>query len=732
LRLQRIPSGITENKGTGMRTNILDQIVSFPKSILRTGIEDSTSREAEKNIIRLNLFLSFCLGISLINCIFNLANELFVSAVVNLAGTFLLTVAFYMNKDGQHEGSKKLGIITINLYLFCVSYVEGLRSGQYLLFFPLILALIFVIDLKRNLNEVIITSVVTLLTTAFIFILAPYQNTLQNIPQDLYSSLFSTNLAIALLLTTVFAYLILKTLENHEDKILEEKMLSDTIFDTSLDAVFIVRVSDLVITDCNKRALEVFRHDYKKSLIQIPVETLLGVQMRERISSIKSNGFIKGSPWYGNMDFEKQDDSLFYAYVNLVPFNHQNELYCKISILDITEIKVAEFEIIKAKERAEKAAKVKSRFLSNMSHELRTPLNAIIGTSNILLQEEYMESQREYFDVLKNSSEHMLQLVNDILDLSKLEAGKMELENVSFNLDEFLHKVVAPFNTVNNSDMKLEMDIDPVLNIEISGDQTRLQQVLNNLLSNAKKFTKSGKITVTARAESRKSQNVLVYFCVTDTGIGIPANKLKQVFDSFTQADTETTRKYGGTGLGLAISKYIVEKMGGELQVESEEGKGSSFYFSIDFKVNAKKAYVNEASLKELTGLAGLRILLAEDNPINMLVAKRFLQKWKLVVDEAVNGAEALELFKKNKYDLLLIDLEMPEMDGSEAVSHIRKIDMEVPIVAFTAAVYDDMQADLQRKGFTEFIPKPFRPEDLHKKILQLTAYDQLQKFKYG
>ncbi len=492
-----------------MRTNILDQIVSFPKSILRTGIEESTSREAEKNIIRLNLFLSFCLGISLINCIFNLANELFVSAVVNLAGTFLLTVAFYMNKDGQHEGSKKLGIITINLYLFCVSYVEGLRSGQYLLFFPLILALIFVIDLKRNLNEVIITSVVTLLTTAFIFILAPYQNTLQNIPQDLYSSLFSTNLAIALLLTTVFAYLILKTLENHEDKILEEKMLSDTIFDTSLDAVFIVRVSDLVITDCNKRALEVFRHDYKKSLIQIPVERLLGVQMRERISSIKSNGFIKGSPWYGNMDFEKQDDSLFYAYVNLVPFNHQNELYCKISILDITEIKVAEFEIIKAKERAEKAAKVKSRFLSNMSHELRTPLNAIIGTSNILLQEEYMESQREYFDVLKNSSEHMLQLVNDILDLSKLEAGKMELENVAFNLNEFLHKVVAPFNTANSNDMKLEMEIDPVLNVEISGDQTRLQQVLNNLLSNAKKFTKSGKITVTARAESRKSQNVL-------------------------------------------------------------------------------------------------------------------------------------------------------------------------------------------------------------------------------
>jgi CheY-like chemotaxis protein/nitrogen-specific signal transduction histidine kinase len=420
--------------------------------------------------------------------------------------------------------------------------------------------------------------------------------------------------------------------------------------------------------------------------------------------------------------------------VNIVPFHHHNDLYCKISILDITEIKVAEFEIIKAKERAEKAVMVKSRFLSNMSHELRTPLNGIIGTSNILLQEDYLESQKPYLEVLKHSSEHMLHLVNDILDFSKLEAGKMELENNSFNLKDFLKKAVNPFITgAANQKVRLLVEIDDALDINIITDEMRLNQVINNLLSNARKFTEQGKILVAAKAESVKSHSVQVQFSVQDTGIGIHPAKVRQIFESFTQADTETTRKYGGTGLGLAISKHLVEKMGGELKVESDQGKGSNFFFTLELKIaKNQKAYVNEEKLKELINLAGLRILLAEDNPINMIVAKRFLQKWNVEVDEAVNGLKAVELFNKQSYDLLLIDLEMPEMDGAQAVAEIRRINTQIPIVAFTAAVYEDMHNDLLHKGFTDFIPKPFRPEDLHRKILQLTAYEKLQQFKYG
>jgi CheY-like chemotaxis protein len=250
-------------------------------------------------------------------------------------------------------------------------------------------------------------------------------------------------------------------------------------------------------------------------------------------------------------------------------------------------------------------------------------------------------------------------------------------------------------------------------------------------LSNAHKVTPTGAVNLRVKIRNRNSDIVAITFSVSDTGIGIPANKQKQIFESFTQADTETTRKYGGTGLGLAISKYIVEKMGGELEVESEPGKGSTFYFTLKFRFNGTKAYVNEAKLKQLTGLDGIRILLAEDNPVNMLVAKKFLHKWKMSVDEAVNGIEAIELYKKNSYDLLLIDLEMPEMDGVAVAADVRKKDNQIPIVAFTAAVYENMAEDLKSKGFTDFITKPFRPEDLHKKILHYTT-EKEASLKYG
>lgn len=715
-----------------MKTIIFQKIVSLPTTILNTGISQYSSVVFRKQVVRLNLFLSFCLGLSLINLFLNVINDLYISAFVNLSGTLLLTFAFHIIKDGNYEKAKIAGIVTINLNLFVLSYVEGFRSGQYMFFFPLLLALIFVVDSKKNINELVFTSIVTLLTTAFIFVVSPYQSQVQIIPEILYAKLFSTNLSISLLLTTLFAYVIFKTLENHEEKILDEKKLTDTIYDTSLDAVFIVDVADLMIKDCNIRALNVFGFTNKCELIRQPVQHLLGKAVLEHIRNIDTNEFSNTTPWYGNMDFERSGTDRFFAYVNIVPFSHQNKRFCKISILDITEIKVAEFEIIKAKEKAEKAAKVKARFLSNMSHELRTPLNAIIGTSNILLQEDYLCSQRESFDVLKHSSEHMLQLVNDILDLSKLEAGKMELEKIPFNLKDFMNRVTTPFQKSVKPDIEVELIVSPDLDLEIISDETKLLQIMNNLLSNAVKFTNQGKIIVTARVEKNTHHEITVYFGVEDTGIGIPHNKIRQIFDSFTQADTETTRKYGGTGLGLAICKYLVMKMGGEISVDSEPDKGSRFYFTATFNVNTQKAYVNEESLKKLNSLEGIRVLLAEDNPINMLVARRFLQKWKLTVDEAVNGLEALEQYNKHQYDLLLIDLEMPEMDGIEVAAYIRKTNQEIPIVAFTAAVYDNIQADLLTKGFTEFIPKPFRPEDLHKKILQLTAYDQLQKYKYG
>ncbi|MCO5240263.1 MAG: ATP-binding protein [Chitinophagaceae bacterium] len=707
-----------------MQTNILDKLVSFGYSILNSGIDPSKEREENKEVQRLIIFIFFGIGVNLISVIMNVVHGLYISISLNITSIILLAVSYFLNKDGKRSFAKVLGIITINLYLFAISYAEGLKAGEHLYYFPFLLALIFVIDIRKNYEELILTSVVTLITAALIFIMAPFVSGVQTISAEQYSALFSSNLSLSLVITACFTYYILKTLEINEEKLLDETRFKDTVYDTSLDSVFIVDSHSMVVTGCNKKAAEVFGFAGKEEITGTTVKQVLGDKMEEHIAVQGRQQFTKKSPWYGNMDLVRKDDIPFYAYVNIVPFTHQDHHFCKISILDITEIKVAEFEILKAKEKAEKAVQIKSRFLSNMSHELRTPLNAIIGTTNIILHEEYLPSQKQSFEVLKYSSEHMMQLVNDILDFSKIEAGKMVLENAPFNIKVFLQKVVAPFGaSVAAKNLALEMDISDDVNMEVYGDEMRLIQVMNNLVANAIKFTEKGKITIEVKEVVHKSDRSDIYMAVKDTGIGIAQNKMQQIFESFTQADIETTRKFGGTGLGLAISKKIIAQMGGDLQAESEVGVGSTFYFTLSFKIARKqKAYVDENKLKGLSSLEGLKVLLAEDNPINMIVAKRFLEKWNIEVVEAENGVKAVGLFYQHYPDLLLIDLEMPEMDGAQTVTEIRKTHPDIPIIAFTAATYENIKEDLLSKGFNDYVPKPFKPEELHKKIVDSTS----------
>jgi PAS domain S-box-containing protein len=391
---------------------------------------------------------------------------------------------------------------------------------------------------------------------------------------------------------------------------------------------------------------------------------------------------------------------------------------------NITQRKQSEKELIRAKDKAEDASRSKAQFLSNMSHELRTPLNGIIGLTNILLSEVYLSEQQQHLETLKYSSDHMQSLIDDILDFNKIEAGKVELSIEPFNLKAMLDKLSIFFiGQALEKNLRFDIEIDPELNRQVLGDITRLRQVLNNLLSNAIKFTNRGFVKLTAQIIERVSEKTCrIYFGVTDSGIGIPSAKLEKVFESFTQADPRTTRKYGGTGLGLTISKKLVELMNGIMEVDSIHGKGSCFSFDIVFECNQdnNNTPVEQKLITDFKAFNKLEVLIAEDNAVNLLVVKNILSKWNITVTNAENGQVALNKMKDKKFDLVLMDLEMPVMDGLTAVGKIREFNTKIPIIALTAASFENLQFDLQKVGLNDFVQKPFRPEELYNKIHRL------------
>jgi len=387
-------------------------------------------------------------------------------------------------------------------------------------------------------------------------------------------------------------------------------------------------------------------------------------------------------------------------------------------------------ELSEAKQKADSAVIAKSRFLSNISHEMRTPLNGIVGTVNLMLQEPSLPVQKQNLEVLKYSSEHMLSVVNDVLDYSKIEAGKMELSTDAFNMKTVLEKIHTVFtNQFQHKKVDLRFSIDPALDKFFKGDETRLRQVLTNLIGNAHKFTDKGAVEVEAKLASSDSLGADIYFSVQDTGIGMTKEQQKVIFDAFSQGESSTTRRFGGTGLGLTISKKIVSMLGGELKLMSESQRGSKFYFTIRLGFSQfNNGFVNEKRVSKLESLKGIRVLVAEDSPVNMTITRKFLERWEVQVHEATNGQEAVQLFSKNTYDLVLIDLDMPVMDGYEALVEIQKINQAIPAIAFTAAVLPNMREHLEAKGFNDFLQKPFRPEDLHKIIVRFCLNDSFHR----
>jgi signal transduction histidine kinase/CheY-like chemotaxis protein len=666
----------------------------------------------------LNGFALLAIAANIINMIFYAADGMYLSARVELMGIIVLVVCVVANLKKYFTLSKAVSLLIVNVQMLLLSFVQGISGGAYLYLFPYILSLIFFLNFSKRKTESVITLSITVTTMLAITFLAPYQSAVE--PVDLLQSRphYYVNIIITFLLTIVFFVFALGLLRRREKKTRLEKKFKETIFNTSLDAVIIIDMATNAIIDCNTRAVEMFALNWneKSKLPATEWQHLKDILYRQ-VPILQSNN--KTSNWQGDLLLTQEDGKHFYTLTNALLFTHEDGKYCKINFLDITRQKQNELDVLLAKETAERALKVKSRFLSNMSHELRTPLNGIIGSANLITQQNEELAKNEYFNIIKISSGHMLNLVNQVLDYSKLETEKLELANSPFNLKDALEELVASFRwEAASKDLQLLHQIDDTIPRLIGGDKLRITQVCINIISNAIKFSETGTIKVIAKKVQEDSNAVEIYFEVSDNGIGVAAGKEETIFDSFTQADIETTRKYGGTGLGLSISKKLVEKMGGELSVKNNVPNGSIFYFSVAFaKVSSSQYMPQEIVIKDLTGK---KILLVEDNPVNMMVAKLMLKKWGAVVTEAVNGKKGLELFNQQQFDVVLIDLEMPEMDGSQLIKEIRQTNTLIPAIAFTAAAYENIFTDLLQKGFNAFVPKPFVPHHLNNEIARL------------
>ncbi|MGZ4118244.1 MAG: PAS domain S-box protein, partial [Bacteroidia bacterium] len=460
-------------------------------------------------------------------------------------------------------------------------------------------------------------------------------------------------------------------------------------------------------------------------------ELLLPAEARKKMKEAETLR-KKGQSSAYEIQLKRKDGSLIWMLISGTPkYNTNKKNIGSIGIhLDISNQKNTELELRDERAKAEQSKRAKEIFLANMSHEIRTPMNAIIGFSRLLKEGALSAKQFSYLDAIISSSENLLVIINDILDFSKIESGKISLEEIPFNLETTIERVIKQVELKSlEKSIALKVIYDPKLPKILIGDPFRVGQVLLNLVNNSVKFTRQGSIKVICSLNDINKDSVNVSFKIADTGIGIKKEILAKIFEDFIQADDSINRKYGGTGLGLTISKQLIELMGGEISVESVIGLGTIFTFSLSFKIASHEQIPKkEKKIVDLKKLTGRKILLAEDNEFNQMLALSILESWEADVSIAKNGKEALDLIAKNNFDIILMDIQMPEMDGIEATKIIRKkLKFKTPILALTANAFKTDREKYMKSGVNDYITKPFDSENLYRKIVNLLPKEKVK-----
>jgi len=521
-------------------------------------------------------------------------------------------------------------------------------------------------------------------------------------------------------------------------KIEESNMRYNMMLLQSPFAIAILKGKEMVITLANNSIKEMWG---KGEFVEgQPLLKILPELKNQQFPQLLDDVYTTGTPFYGYELFSPltRNGKLENAYFNFVyqPYREADETISGITIIayEVTAQVIAKMELVEAKNIAERekqvaeaAVKAKQQFLSNMSHEIRTPMNAIIGFTNVVLKTKLDESQKDYLNAIKGAGDALIVLINDILDLARVDSGKMTFDKIPFNLSEAIASMLQLFEAkIKEKNLELIKQYDPAIPRILVGDPMRLRQMILNLVSNAVKFTKEGIITISVRMLEEDAEKATIEFALTDTGIGIPEDRMEQIFNNFEQVARDSSSSYGGSGLGLAIVKQFAELQGGTIIVKSELGKGSTFGFVLGFnKLNSNKEFEKDndpeltESPAETGSLKSIKVLVAEDITLNQLLIKIILLEFGFEMDIAGNGKIAIEKLQNNDYDIILMDLQMPVMNGFEATTHIRNImNSSIPIIALTADVTAVDVEKCKACGMDDYISKPIDEKLLYDKII--------------